>query len=862
MKDNQSESLPGEIEQPSPAVLRDAQRSPEPGSVAEILARMSAPVEETAGSGASHHGSASADSSPVTTDVESAGVAAQETQVLLEEPLPLAPLANEPQQTIVTGLGQHEAGIVGTPIPPEGAGGSDDSSSDRGSTRRFAGRQWAVRIAVWIILVGVVGYVGIKGWQFRTWITQQTTTVRFPHDLDNALNQSRQVRNDALELDRKLVEEAKASGKSVFSEEQLRQIAAGWPSNESFRQAYLDRYDKVVEEAAQGPDPQAYLLDYQPYRLLAVCLWERWVVDPPEGPVGSKPISRYRERWTEPDLVPLMTGNRIAEIIASLSTMGLVWIWRRRAGFGDISTAIYAALAGSLLWWNFAAISVGHAWAQWDVWAVTFYLLAAFLASANCWAWAGAMIALGCMFKGQIFLAAPILVLWPIFQLRWRAVISIVAGFALGLALFTWPWTVPAQSHLWLLTVLIGVLVMGIEPLLARLFHTTDDKVPVTATDSPDAQKQNASQQNTSQQDADSLPEVLGTPARHGHSSKHQIEVALVALCACICVLWPWSKSLLTFWKLDASHLWEILSAAALLGAVLLVRPAAKHVGWSWLALIGAGAMWLANWSMGGNLNWARVGLLYGADHFKSMGVGTVANLPKILEVNFGIQVTDPLLSGPWMIVQITALFLAGVLFVGGAVALAMWIYRRARISSSKSRQVLWLTGGLAGMVLLVVLGGWGLSRWAADWANAEPITVRPLLRGIYFIFLVAMAAGLAIQSRTRQVYGLIAIGGIWVVAFSILPQMHERYLMYGAVATALFAGVNLGMTLLHLLITACSAVMIWRTLISFDPRFQPWIEQWTRGMIPGIGWAVLVVAMVILWQSIAWRPRRLLPEE
>lgn len=666
---------------------------------------------------------------------------------------------------------------------------------------------------VWLALAAAIG---IYGWQLRTQTTADTVTVRFPHDLNNSLNQTREVRDDALAMDRAAIEQS-ADKTAGYTPEQIRLVWDRWPTDQSFWKAYWGRYDKVVAEDIENNGGSGdYKLDYGPLRLLGLCLWQRYVVDPPTAPAG-KPWKQGNNGWSEEDLKPLMLANRVGEMIAAISAMGLVWIWRRRAGCGQISTGFASVLAGGLLWMNLAVISVGHVWAQWDVWAVAFYLLAAFLATANCWAWAGAVIATGCLMKGQILLGAPILVLWPMFMLRWKAAVGIIAGFALALALWTIHWTVPQASWTWLLTVAIGAAVMSAEPLVARLVGRWFPRLKA-----------------------------------------HGIEVAILVLCVAICVLWPWAGIINVSWSEHFEQWIVVFAAVALFGLVLLIRPGVRKIGWSWVALIAAGSLWLAAGQYGGNLNWARVGLLHGTDHYRDMSIGTVANFPAILKQSFGVGLTDPLPSGEWMAAQIVVVFVVGVLYIASGIGLATSIYRRGRACVLRRNQLIWLLGGAAALVGVMVLSGYKLLASVKEFAAMEPADTRQVLRGLYVVLMLVMAGGLALQTRTKQVWGLAAIGGIWVVAFTFLPQMHERYLMYGAAATAIFAGINLGMALLHLLITLAASAMIWSTLARLDTRFQPWIMEWTSGMMPGLGWGVLVMAFVVLWLSIAWRTRRM----
>jgi hypothetical protein len=114
-------------------------------------------------------------------------------------------------------------------------------------------------------------------------------------------------------------------------------------------------------------------------------------------------------------------------------------------------------LAGGLLWFDPAVLVNAHVWPQWDIVAVTFFLLAALALSVDACLVAGVMVAIGGMWKGQILMVAPILVLWPLFAGQWRRALRGLAGFAAGGGLLASPWLVPNRGG-WMLG---GALVLG-----------------------------------------------------------------------------------------------------------------------------------------------------------------------------------------------------------------------------------------------------------------------------------------------------------------------------------------------------------------------------------------------------------------
>jgi hypothetical protein len=48
-----------------------------------------------------------------------------------------------------------------------------------------------------------------------------------------------------------------------------------------------------------------------------------------------------------------------------------------------------------------------------------------------------------------------------------------------------------------------------------------------------------------------------------------------------------------------------------------------------------------------------------------------------------------------------------------------------------------------------------------------------------------------------------------WLLMFALLGQMHERYLVWGAVVSAVALGVSLRLSIIHFIISAASTAMI-----------------------------------------------------
>ncbi len=254
-------------------------------------------------------------------------------------------------------------------------------------------------------------------------------------------------------------------------------------------------------------------LDYPPLRLAIISQWVKWGADPKRNVVwGSNPstpgLNLYHSRFIP--MEPMLQLNMACEGISAILIFALIWIWTRRmrdpndpgaawlwpvVGFvvfesiaaylfvkdgnvADMTTlflfyfggillarmvpGLAPAFAGALLFWfNPAVIWNAYVWPQWDVWIFPFILGALLLASTEWWFSAGVLIAIGALIKGQLLLAAPVFLLWPLFRLQWMQLVRFTGGFVLAFAAIVFPWllpSMPAKIWLGLVAVSLGLL--------------------------------------------------------------------------------------------------------------------------------------------------------------------------------------------------------------------------------------------------------------------------------------------------------------------------------------------------------------------------------------------------------------------
>ena len=168
--------------------------------------------------------------------------------------------------------------------------------------------------------------------------------------------------------------------------------------------------------------------------------------------------------------------------------------------------------------------------------------------------------------------------------------------------------------------------------------------------------------------------------------------------------------------------------------------------------------------------------------------------------------------------------------------------------------------GGAFNLPALLAAGGWTLTDPTVPiplpFFPDAAVEMRTLLLVLFYATLLGCAAGLSLHGRRRDPRWLVALAAPWVLMFALMPQMHERYLLWAAVVTAVPAVLSPGLLLLHLSVTALAASQMWSTL-SAASRLQSVAPHWTaviESARPHAAWGLLVIAGVYLY--LAMMPR------
>jgi hypothetical protein len=514
----------------------------------------------------------------------------------------------------------------------------------------------ARRILLGIILLALL----LGGVALRRYTWEQTTHLRYQQDIANGFYWGNQTMVEGHRI---------CPGEKPDS---WRTFACG----------YLGLYDRVQADAYE----ENYYLDYPPLRLLVMSIWAKQVRAKFPGVEDGTP--EYVE--------PLLSVNLLCELVTAAGIFLLVRLGVRRSSGATDSGLLHrlppaergwvcGLLAASVAWLEPSLILDAHAWPQWDVWILPFYLFAAIAALTRRWFWCGCLLAVGAMLKGQLLFVAPFFVFWPLWQKRWDRAGRVLAGFVAASALLVSPWL---------------------------------------------------------------LRNALA---------------------------------------------WEAVAATAVITGLLLWLRKARNT-WAWTAGLAGIAAFVAGALGGGSFAWLKIGFLYGSERYPYLFISSCYNLPSLLSY-------------------------------------------------------------------------WNLSLKAPFWsphlgAFHFVLTLQWTLRVVYLGALVLCAFGAARHARTRDPRLLIAIAAPWLIMFALLAQMHERYLLWGAVISAVALGVSVRLTLLHFLFSAMSVTMITYVLL-LDKKLGPTLTtiDFLERMRPMASWLLLACTAIYFREVLSnrapiFRPR------
>ncbi|MGA2231130.1 MAG: hypothetical protein ABSH22_09560 [Tepidisphaeraceae bacterium] len=501
----------------------------------------------------------------------------------------------------------------------------------------------------------------------------------------------------------------------------------------------------------------------------------------------------------------------------SKEVYGAVWLsWTQWVGIIVLFTVMASSLwfmppihrgwacglvAALLLWFDPSVIVDSHVWPQWDVWMLPPFFLAALAATLDWWFVAGVIIGVGVMFKGQTLMLAPVLAIWPLFAGRFAALARLTTGFILAAGVILSPWlvfdNVPVEWSSGPMRWIGGVMAAAVIAAAISFYRRPLLESAAIIWD-------------------ELKNEWHGATDKAGTGVTASVSFgALVVFCVCLLgSIITVTLLILRRWPVD-SELPRVAGLFLLLGVLVppwFLKRAALGV---WVAAVLAASIWMSAYLYHGDWSWKTVGFEYGTRKFDRMALGTGAlgNVPQILESRFGWDIHDTAMT-----------------FHPPDLADALHLGKRGP------------NGQFTG--------------WVHDWGldgSAVQLDIRQFMMLVFVIMVVLGGFGAALQSRRNDPRFLACLASVWALMPSILCQMAQRYLMFGAAASCMLIAISPGLTVLHVIMSLIAAGVIGGQLLgSWDRSRSPRIEDFMTRFGPDDGWIMLVIGLVILYIALA----------
>lgn len=593
-------------------------------------------------------------------------------------------------------------------------------------------------------------------------------------------------------------------------------------------QGYLDLYERVLVET----EGRYNELDYAPFRLAVMGWWAGSAL----ARYPDSPEWRWEWRFTE----PAMRFNMGLELWGALGAGLLAGVWSRRGGAGPSKARLIGLAAGLFLWFNPAMMWNAYGWPGWDTWVVPFFLWAVLLASWERWTLSGLVLGLGAGFKGQQWIVAPWFVMVPLFMdLRpwrgtWGRSLRWLIGAILAVSIIALPWmlttrfdpevigrtgwevrsSVRPAGATWINAPAVGwVLVVLAAALLAGLRRWAIGSAGWRGVRvAPGVLGRCGIAVGAPTEDDPSASDSGGGQRRRrcGRMAMGGLWVLAMAM-AWGAVMWRW---------LAATHERDAALASPWVGlamALLCTLGCAAVTPRWWVRLAGlsvALALLLCVPMFDASTAWFRIGWAYGTHHWPWMVMGLTSNIPGILTRRFGFDNKTDLLRTLFTIP-------AG----------SLWLWPR----------------------------------------EAFEVSMKSLLASIYFVTLLLSALGGARHWNRRDPRFLIAATAPWLLMFTILGQVHERYLLFAAGSTAVLLAVHWRWALLSAFLSVITFAMTAHVMLGSSRRWwdarrtglpigmedgirPEWAAKlygWVGAMHPDAGWGVAVCAAVMLLAAV-----------
>jgi hypothetical protein len=137
---------------------------------------------------------------------------------------------------------------------------------------------------------------------------------------------------------------------------------------------------------------------------------------------------------------------------------------------------------------------------------------------------------------------------------------------------------------------------------------------------------------------------------------------------------------------------------------------------------------------------------------------------------------------------------------------------------------------------------------------------MRYLMVAAFGITLLLCGIAMAVHHRRKSPKFLFAMVAPWVLMFTLLPQMQNRYLVWAAAFSAATAAISLDGFMLYLLIAVISIADTAVDMMHYTD-YTPLAKKWLpflEPLFPDVAWAVMLMAGIWLYLALTpWRGKR-----
>jgi hypothetical protein len=136
-------------------------------------------------------------------------------------------------------------------------------------------------------------------------------------------------------------------------------------------------------------------------------------------------------------------------------------------------------------------------------------------------------------------------------------------------------------------------------------------------------------------------------------------------------------------------------------------------------------------------------------------------------------------------------------------------------------------------------------------------VPLKTLLTWIFAGCLVLCGFAASVHARRTDPKLLLALVAPWVMFFVLLPQLHSRYLIWGASLAGVWVVLGWEMFALAAILHLLNWMMIGYFLMHGHRRY--WLEgaRFFDGAYPDAAWAVITIAVILMYLVIPKRRRR-----